>query len=150
VQSTVEAPAVKGEPDCRVQVTWAGGTPPVVVGAANVTLAGLVAAVSVTLAGHEIVNGATVAGGGVGGVGEVTGGGVGPVGDEQDETNAIASAPRIASSPVERRTRGFGSLTSIGSNRQYYYRITDDKIDGRTAVPSEANRSRWRQRVGNS
>jgi hypothetical protein len=120
-----------------------------VVGAANVTLAGLVAAVSVTSAGQLIVNAGTDTGGGVGG-GVVTGGVDGAVGEEHDEASVNASAPRVASAAVERRGCGVGSLAGIGSNLQYYYRINQDKTAAAARLVTRKP-CRWRgQRVANS
>jgi hypothetical protein len=73
------------DPDCRVQLTCTGATPPAVVGDEKVTTAGLLAAATVKLVGHVIDSGV-----GAGGCGGAGGRAVGPVGDEQANASSAS------------------------------------------------------------
>jgi hypothetical protein len=104
VHWTSVVPTGNSEPDVRVQLTWTGATPPVVLASENVTGTGLpFADVAVWLAGQAMVRAG--GGGGViwGGVVVVGGPGVGDVGDEHPL--AINDRTKRAAAGLERRRK---------------------------------------------
>ena len=95
------------DPDCRVQLTCTGATPPAVVGDEKVTTAGLLAAATVKLVGHVIDSGV-----GAGGCCGAGGRAVGPVGDEQAGVS-VTSAERNASAHRQCCARRLATLLCI-------------------------------------